>query len=419
MASRHQVRHHRPRRGRRRGRRRRRGHRDRGTPPARPDLRRRARWTRSTRRPTRPRSPSHAPAGAATGRPRRARPRRASASPTAAAPGADRRYRRVALGRRTADLCDLVETVSDPDHHQRHGPRHPGRRPRARGLPGADARPWVTPTSSSSIGYPAGLPPRVRVSSPRGPRWSTSWTPPSSSPPTPRAGRAGVAGHLPTVLAELASTAGGPTGRSRGCPRRPGGNASPTPSGPDGEEQEPRCCASDAGPVHPARVYGELRRVLDRDAVVIGDGGRLRVLRRQVRGRVHAGLLARPGPLRLPRHGHGVRDGGTDWPTRTVRWWRCSVTARPASACWTWRPWCAIRLPVVMIVGNNGIWALEKYPMQQLYDGWDVGRRPPARVALRPGRHRRWAAAGETVTRPGQIAPALRRALDVRRALPR
>src|SRR4051795_8609713 len=31
--------------------------------------------------------------------------------------------------------------------------------------------------------------------------------------------------------------------------------------------------ASDADPIHPARIYGELRRVLDDDAIVIGDGG--------------------------------------------------------------------------------------------------------------------------------------------------
>ena len=29
------------------------------------------------------------------------------------------------------------------------------------------------------------------------------------------------------------------------------------------------------------------------------------------------------------------------------------------------------KLPVVMVVGNNGIWGLEKHPMQAIY-GWDV-----------------------------------------------
>ena len=41
--------------------------------------------------------------------------------------------------------------------------------------------------------------------------------------------------------------------------------------------------ASDADPVHPARVYGELLKVLDDNAVVIGDGGDFVLVRRQVR----------------------------------------------------------------------------------------------------------------------------------------
>ena len=66
------------------------------------------------------------------------------------------------------------------------------------------------------------------------------------------------------------------------------------------------------------------------------------------------------------------------------------------------------RLPVVMICGNNGIWALEKYPMRALY-GYDVvaelqqGCRYDEVVRALGG-------AGERVTRPGDIAPALRRA---------
>jgi acetolactate synthase-1/2/3 large subunit len=68
------------------------------------------------------------------------------------------------------------------------------------------------------------------------------------------------------------------------------------------------------------------------------------------------------------------------------------------------------RLPVVMICGNNGIWGLEKYPMRALY-GYDVAAdlQPQCRydqvVAALGG-------AGELVTRPADIAPALRRAFD-------
>jgi acetolactate synthase-1/2/3 large subunit len=66
------------------------------------------------------------------------------------------------------------------------------------------------------------------------------------------------------------------------------------------------------------------------------------------------------------------------------------------------------RLPVVMIVGNNGMWGLEKHPMQFLY-GYDVAaelrqetRYDEVVVALGGG--------GETVRRPQDLGPALDRA---------
>jgi acetolactate synthase-1/2/3 large subunit len=65
-------------------------------------------------------------------------------------------------------------------------------------------------------------------------------------------------------------------------------------------------------------------------------------------------------------------------------------------------------LPVVMVVGNNGMWGLEKHPMQAIY-GWDVAcdLQPGCRydevvIALGGG--------GETVTEADQIGPALERA---------
>ena len=65
-------------------------------------------------------------------------------------------------------------------------------------------------------------------------------------------------------------------------------------------------------------------------------------------------------------------------------------------------------LPVVMIVGNNSAWGLEKEPMRAVY-GYDVA------ADLRPGTRydevvRALGGAGELVTAPGEIAPALRRA---------
>ncbi len=65
-------------------------------------------------------------------------------------------------------------------------------------------------------------------------------------------------------------------------------------------------------------------------------------------------------------------------------------------------------LPVVMVVGNNGIWGLEKHPMQMLY-GYDVA------ADLQPGcRYDQvvtaLGGAGEVVTTADDIGPALDRA---------
>jgi acetolactate synthase-1/2/3 large subunit len=67
-------------------------------------------------------------------------------------------------------------------------------------------------------------------------------------------------------------------------------------------------------------------------------------------------------------------------------------------------------LPVVIVVGNNGIWGLEKHPMQAMY-GYDVA------ADLQPGLRydevvRALGGAGETVTDAEDLGPALGRAFD-------
>ena len=120
-------------------------------------------------------------------------------------------------------------------------------------------------------------------------------------------------------------------------------------------ERDRELLASDAEPIHPARVYGELRPLLAEDAVVIGDGA--------------AGLSLMDVDT-LVRH----------------------------------------RLPVVMICGNNGAWGLEKHPMRALY-GYDV-----AADLQRGCRYdevvRALGGAGELVASPAELGAALRRAFD-------
>ena len=88
--------------------------------------------------------------------------------------------------------------------------------------------------------------------------------------------------------------------------------------------------SSEADPVHPARIYGELMKVLDDDAVVIGDGGDFVSFAGK--------YLEPPGPadglIRVrsaawaPGSATPSRPG---WPARPRRWSCCSATARPAS----------------------------------------------------------------------------------------
>jgi len=62
-----------------------------------------------------------------------------------------------------------------------------------------------------------------------------------------------------------------------------------------------------------------------------------------------------------------------------------------------------------MVVGNNGIWGLEKHPMQHLY-GYDVAA--DLQTACRYDEVvRALGGAGETVTDPEQVGPAIDRAL--------
>ena len=71
---------------------------------------------------------------------------------------------------------------------------------------------------------------------------------------------------------------------------------------------------SDAEPVHPARVYGELLKVLDDDAVVIGDGGDFVLVRRQVHRARPPRRVAGPRAVRLPWHRPRLRDRGPGRP---------------------------------------------------------------------------------------------------------
>ncbi len=167
--------------------------------------------------------------------------------------------------------------------------------------------------------------------------------------------------------------------------------------------------ASEADPVHPLRIYGELARFLDSDAVVIGDGGDFVSYAGKYIEPQRPGGWLDPGPYGCLGTGLGYAIAARiARPSAQV----VLLLGDGAAGFSLMDADTLVRhaLPVVMICGNNGIWGLEKHPMQALY-GYDVAAdlQPQCRydqvVSALGG-------AGELVTRPADIAPALRRAFD-------
>jgi acetolactate synthase-1/2/3 large subunit len=164
---------------------------------------------------------------------------------------------------------------------------------------------------------------------------------------------------------------------------------------------------ADASPIRPARVYGELRRRLDRDAIVIGDGGDFVSYAGKYVDTYRPGGFIDPGPYGCLGTGCGYAlAAALAHPGRqVVVMWGDGALGFSLGDLDTLVRFGA---DVVGIVGNNGIWGLEKHPMQLIY-GYDVVAelRPGTRydeVMTALGGH------GELVAEPGGIGPALERA---------
>jgi acetolactate synthase-1/2/3 large subunit len=165
----------------------------------------------------------------------------------------------------------------------------------------------------------------------------------------------------------------------------------------------------DRAPLHPLRVYRELGQVLDRDAVVIGDGGDFVSFAGRVVETYEPGCWMDPGPFGCLGAGPGAALGANlARPDRQV----CLLLGDGAFGFSGLEFDTFVRhdLPVVGVVGNNGIWALEKHPMEFLY-GYSVA------ADLQPGCRydevvRALGGHGELVERPEQLRPALERAFS-------
>ncbi len=168
----------------------------------------------------------------------------------------------------------------------------------------------------------------------------------------------------------------------------------------------------DRAPLHPMRIYGELATVLPRDAIVIGDGGDFVSYAGRLIDSFGPGCWLDPGPYGCLGSGPGyalaAKLARPDQPVVLLlgdgalgfSGMEFDTLARHGVA-------------VLGIVGNNGIWALEKHPMEALY-GYSVVAelQPETRydtVAEALG------AEGILVRTPADLRPALERGLAATR----
>ena len=162
-------------------------------------------------------------------------------------------------------------------------------------------------------------------------------------------------------------------------------------------------------PLHPMRVYRGLAEVLDRDAILIGDGGDFVSYAGKVVETYEPGSWMDPGPYGCLGAGFGQALGAKlAHPDRQV----CLLLGDGAFGFSGLELDTLARhdVPVVAVVGNNGIWALEHHPMKFLY-GYSVAAElrpgtPYEKVAEALGCH------AELVREPAELVPALERAFE-------
>src|SRR5262249_47263085 len=150
-------------------------------------------------------------------------------------------------------------------------------------------------------------------------------------------------------------------------------------------------------------------QMLDRDAIVIGDGGDFVSFAGRVVDSFQPGCWLDPGPFGCLGSGPGYALAAKlAHPERQVLL-LLGDGALGFSAI-EFDTLARHGVAVVAVVGNNGIWALEKHPMEGIY-GYSVvaDLRPETRydkLAEALGCH------GEFVREPSELRPALERAFS-------
>src|SRR6476619_6561317 len=218
--------------------------------------------------------------------------------------------------------------------------------------------------------------------------------------PHPREVAAGLYGDLTTILSALAGAT--PTEHEAWI----GDLRTIETAARAGEAAE---LADDRTPLHPMRVYAELSVLLDRDAIVVIDAGDFGSYAGRVIDSYVPGAWLDSGPFGCLGSGPGYALAAKlALPDRQV-----VLLQGDGAFGFSGMEWDTLvrhGVHVVSVIGNNGIWALEKHPMEMLY-GYSVVAelRPGTRydqVVTALGGH------GELVSTPAELRPALKRAFD-------
>ena len=172
-------------------------------------------------------------------------------------------------------------------------------------------------------------------------------------------------------------------------------------------EQDRDLLRADRDPIHPARIYGDLLPRLTPETIVIGDGGDFVSWAGRFVHPSRPGRWLDPGPFGCLGAGLGAAIGArvADPHAPIVLLLGDGAAGMSLMDLDTL---VRHKLPVVIVLGNNSAWGLEKGPMQMIY-GYDVlaDLAPQTRydqVVTALG------GAGELITRPRDIGPALDRA---------
>jgi acetolactate synthase-1/2/3 large subunit len=215
-----------------------------------------------------------------------------------------------------------------------------------------------------------------------------------------RTGEVAIYGDIKAALAALGAAAAGIPERTAWLEKLRDAEAA-------SRRRDETMTASDSSPVHPARLIAEVERFSDTDAIFVGDGGDFVSFAGRLLERPRPGLWIDPGP-------YGCLGSGPAYamaaklahPDRQVI--LLSGDGAFGFSAMEFDTMVRHRIPVVCVIGNNGIWALEKHPMMSMLGvsiAADLGPRTRYdKVVESLGGY------GELVERPEEIRPALERA---------